>query len=177
MENKTKGLNTFLFKVFAFYVFWFVSENYLSHKFGFYSDLWSYCYHIFLKSILFVSKLGLSTLGYDHVSGYNSLAIVGSYGVIVGNHCVGFGLSYGFGSLIYSYPGPWLKKLWFIPLGVFLILIINSSRVIALCAEVLKNGGFLQMEPHDLFNNLIYIIIFLLWVLWIKFINKNPQSN
>jgi exosortase/archaeosortase family protein len=116
-------------------------------------------------------------LGYDFVSGYNSLAIIGSYGVIIGNHCVGFGLSYGFGALIYSYPGPSTKKLWFIPLGIFIILLINSTRVIALCTEVLKTGSFLKIEPHDLFNNLIYIIIFLLWVLWIKFFNKSPQES
>lgn len=177
MENKIQELNTFLFKVFSFYLFWLVSENYLSHKIGFYSILWTFFYHIFLKLILFVSKVGLAILGYEFVSGYNSLAIIGSYGVIIGNQCVGFGLSYGFGALIFSYPGPWLKKLWFIPLGIFSILIINSTRVIALCTEVLKTGAFLQMEPHDLYNNLIYIIIFVLWVLWIKFINKNPQPN
>ncbi len=177
MDSKTKGLNTFLFKVFAFYLIWIVSENYLSHKLGFYSSLWTFFYHIFLKLVLFTSKTGLSILGYEYVSGYNSLAIIGSYGVIIGNPCVGFGLSYGFGALIVSYPGPWLKKLWFIPLGILIILLINSSRVIALCTEVVKTGGFLQMEPHDLFNNLIYIFIFLLWFLWIKFINKNPQSN
>ena len=176
MDYKTKGINTFLFKVFAFYLFWLISENYLSHKLTFYSSLWTFFYHIFLKSVLGVSKIGLALLGYDFVSGYNSLAIVGSYGVIIGNPCVGFGLSYGFTALIVSYPGPWIKKLWFIPLGVFVILIINSSRVIALTTEVLKTGSFMQMEPHDLFNNLIYVCIFLLWFLWIKVINKNPQD-
>ncbi len=175
MDHKTKSLNTFLFKVFAFYLFWLISENYLSHKLTFYGSLWNFFYHIFLKSVLAVSKIGLSLLGYDFVSGYNSLAIVGSYGVIIGNPCVGFGLSYGFTALIVSYPGSWTKKLWFIPLGVFTILIINSARIIALTAGIFKTGSFMQMESHDLFNNVIYIFIFLLWLIWIKVINKDPQ--
>ncbi len=174
MEAKTRSLNTFLFVIFGFYLFWLISENFLSHKVMFYNTLWTFLYHIFLKLLLISSKIGLSILGYEYVSGYNSLAIVGSYGVIIGNHCVGFGLSYGFAALIISYPGPWIKKLWYVPLGMLAILIINSSRVIALCTDVLKTGGFVKMEAHDLFNNIIYVCIFLLWLIWIKFVNKNP---
>jgi exosortase/archaeosortase family protein len=125
-----------------------------------------------LQIVLIGSKWGLSILGYDYVSGYNSLAILGSYGVIIGNPCVGFGLSYGFASLIGAYPGPIKKKIWFIPLGILLISSINVARVIALTTSVYKTGGFVQMEEHDLFNNIIYIFIFLMWLVWVKLINK-----
>jgi exosortase/archaeosortase family protein len=109
-------------------------------------------------------------MGYETISGYNSLAIVGSYGVIIGNPCVGFGLTYGFSALIISYPGPWKKKLWFIPAGAAFISAINIARVVSLITSSYKIGSFVEMEQHDLFNNLIYIVIFLLWVVWVKFI-------
>ena len=176
MENPIKSLNTFILKVFFFYLFWLLSEYVLSSNFSTYSSIWNSFYHILLQLVLFFSRLELYVLGYDYVSGYNSLAIVGTYGVIIGNNCIGFGLYYAFAALIISYPGPILKKLWFIPTGIFLMILINSFRVIALCTKAINNSGFFQMESHDLFNNIIYILIFLLWFLWIKVINKEPQS-
>ncbi len=176
MDNSLKGLNTFTLKVFFFYFIWVISEHFLSHKISLYFDFWSFFYHCFLKIILALSRLELLILGYDYVSGYNSLAIVGTYGVIIGNNCIGFGLYYAFASLIISYPGPILKKAWFVPTGIFCMILINSFRVVALCTKAINNSGFFQMEQHDLFNNIIYILIFLLWFLWIKVINKEPQS-
>jgi exosortase/archaeosortase family protein len=116
-------------------------------------------------------------LGHEYVSGYNSLAILGTYGVIIGNNCVGVGLYYGFSALIISYPGALINKAWFIPLGVFLIVLINSFRVVALCTNAINPEGYLQMESHDLFNNIIYVVIFLLWNIWIRVINKKSQVN
>ena len=177
MENSVRGLNTFILKVFLFYLFWLLSEHFFSLKFSLYSDLWSFFYHCFLKIVLAFSRLGLLILGYDYVSGYNSLAILGTYGVIIGNNCVGFGLYYAFSALIIAYHGAIRNKLWFIPLGVFFIIIINSLRVVALCTNAINPAGYLQMESHDLFNNIIYIVIFLLWFLWIRVINKTAQIN
>lgn len=170
MESSAKSLNLFLAKIFGFYLFWLVSENFLSHEFAIYSKLWSFFYHIFLQIVHGGSENFLNLQGFETVSGYNSLAIVGSYGVIIGNPCVGFGLTYGFCALIISYPGPWKKKLWFIPAGAAFISAINIARVVTLINTSYNVGGFTKMEQHDLFNNFIYIVIFVLWVVWVKFI-------
>jgi exosortase/archaeosortase family protein len=171
-ESPYKSLNVFLIKIFLLYFIWLVSDGFLVHEVSWFAKFWAYFYHLFLQIILTGSKWGLSLLGYDYVSGYNSLAIIGSYGVIIGNQCVGFGLSYGFASLIGAYPGPLQKKIWFIPLGIIFIGLINVARVLALTTSVYKSGGFVQMEEHDLFNNIIYIFIFLLWLAWVKLLNK-----
>lgn len=170
MDNSAKSLNLFLGKIFGFYLFWLISENFLSHELSIYIKLWAFCYHIFLQIVHGGSELVLNLMGYETISGYNSLAIVGSYGVIIGNPCVGFGLTYGFSALIISYPGPWKKKLWFIPAGAAFISAINIARVVSLITSSYKIGSFVEMEQHDLFNNMIYIVIFLLWVVWVKFI-------
>ena len=170
MDNSAKSLNLFLAKIFGFYLFWLVSENFLSHELVIYNKLWSYFYHIFLQIVHGGSELVLQLQGYETISGYNSLAILGSYGVIIGNPCVGFGLTYGFCALIISYPGPWKQKLWFIPVGAAFISAINIARVVTLITSSYKIGGFVKMEQHDLFNNMIYIVIFVLWVVWVKFI-------
>lgn len=179
VDNSPKAIYNFLWKIFGFYFFWLISDSYLSHELAFYSRLWSFFYHIFLKALQFTSIEVLQIMGYDLVHGYNSLAIVGSYGVIIGNPCVGFGLTYGFVALIISYPGPLKAKLWFIPLGAAVILAVNVARVVSIAKQTYTIGGFVQMEQHDLFNNIIYILIFLLWVVWVQLIvnrhNKKKQ--
>lgn len=177
MDNSSKSINLFLAKIFGFYLFWLVSENFLSHELPIYIELWAFCYHIFLQIVHGGSELVLNLMGYETISGYNSLAIVGSYGVIIGNPCVGFGLTYGFSALIISYPGPWKKKLWFIPAGAAFISVINIARVVSLITSSYKIGSFVEMEQHDLFNNLIYIVIFLLWVVWVKFIVDRKKKS
>ena len=176
MESNAKAINFFLLKIFGFYLFWLVSEYFLSHELAIYGRLWSFFYHILLKTLQWSSIGVLQLMGHELVHGYNSLAIVGSYGVIIGNPCVGLGLSYGFAALIISYPGPLKSKLWFIPVGILLILAINTVRVVLLVKQTFTTGGFVKMEAHDLFNNLIYLVIFLLWVVWVQFIVKrNPK--
>jgi exosortase/archaeosortase family protein len=170
VDSSLKSLNIFLAKIFGFYLFWLASENFLSQEFAFYGKFWAFFYHVFLKIVHSGSEIILQLQGYDTVSGYNSLAIVGSYGVIIGNPCVGFGLIYGFSALIISYPAPWKNKLWFIPAGATFISLVNIARVVVLMTSSYKIGGLVKMEQHDLFNNIIYIVIFLLWVVWVKFI-------
>lgn len=177
METSSKAINLFLIKIFGFYLFWLVSDNFLIYHIDIYKDIWAFNYHIFLKALQWSSIGVLEAMGYELVHGYNSLAILGSYGVIIGNPCVGFGLTYGFASLIIAYPGPLKSKLWFIPLGALLILAINTTRVVFLAKQTFASGTFVQMEAHDLFNNLIYIVIFILWVVWVQFILKKKPAT
>jgi hypothetical protein len=56
---------------------------------------------------------------------------------------------------------------------------VNTARVVSIAKQTYTIGGFVQMEQHDLFNNIIYILIFLLWVVWVQLIvnrhNKKKQ--
>jgi len=116
-------------------------------------------------------------MNYDVVTNYNSIAIVGSYGIVIGNNCVGFGLTYAFAALIISYPGPWKLKLAFIPVGAAFIAIINIIRTVVLTKTALTSGIFERIENHDLFNNIIYVIIFLLWMIWVRIIRKKTREK
>jgi exosortase/archaeosortase family protein len=173
----SKSINIFLAKIFGFFFFWLLSDNWLSHVVAAYHYFWTYFYHILLTVLNFGSTLGLELLGYDVVSNYRSVAILGSYGVVVGNHCVGFGLTYGFVALIVSYPAAWKKKLWFIPLGAVLIMLSNIVRVIVLAISTYEQGGFVELDQHDFFNYVIYALIFILWIVWVRFIVPEKGSK
>jgi len=166
----TKEINRFLLKLFALYFFWLAADNWLTFNSAHFAALWNYGYHIFLTGVRELSILFLSIGGYDIVSDYRSIAIVGSYGIIIGNHCVGFGISYAFASLIISYPGPWRSKLWFIPAGLALIMLCNAGRIAAVTITGFNSGVLMQVEQHDMFNYIIYVLIFLMWFAWVRFI-------
>lgn len=165
-----KTINIFLAKIFGFFFLWLISDNWLSHVSVIYNRIWTFFYHILLQILNDSSAKLLELMGYEVVENYRSVAIVGSYGVVIGNHCVGFGLMFGFFALIFSYPAPWKRKLWFIPMGWFLIMLTNIIRVAALAISTYEKGGFVNLEQHDLFNYMIYGLIFILWVIWIRFV-------
>ena len=155
--------------------FWLISENWLSHVSVFYNHIWIYIYHILLVILLKLSDFVFSLTNYSIIHGYDTISIVGSAGVRIGNPCVGFGLLFGFFALIVSYPAPWKKKLWFIPLGSFLIIFINVIRIVSLTISQYKNGDFMKLEQHDFYNYIAYTLIFILWVVWVKFVV--PESD
>lgn len=171
-----KSINIFLVKIFGFFFIWLISDNWLTHVWIPFNYIWTYFYHILLEILNSSSAWGLEILGYEVVNNYRSVAILGSYGVVIGNHCVGFGLTFGFVALIISYPGPWRKKLWFVPLGVALIMLSNIIRVMTLVISTYKKGGFVDLNQHDFFNYVIYALIFVLWVVWIQIINTNKPA-
>jgi exosortase/archaeosortase family protein len=177
-----RSINIFLAKIFLFFFAWLIADHWLSHDVAWFHYFWTYFYHILLVVLNNVSSWVLELIGYEVVSNYRSVAILGSYGVVVGNHCVGFGLSYGFSALIISYPGPFLKKLWFVPAGIALIMAANITRLVVLAISVNNKGGFVELDQHDFFNYIVYGLIFLMWVLWVQFIvppakNQSKQTS
>jgi exosortase/archaeosortase family protein len=165
-----KTINIFLLRIFGFYFFWFLSDEYFSHNFVLYNKIWSFFYHTLIVGANNTSFFFLNLIGYEVVHNYRSIAIVGSYGVVIGNYCAGFGLMYGCFALFTSYPAKIKRKLWFIPLALLLVYLFNCGRVIFLTLKAYYSPKEIFNEQHDLFNNIIYILVFVLWVIWVKFI-------
>jgi exosortase/archaeosortase family protein len=78
---------------------------------------------------------------------------------------------------MFVYPGPLKKKLWFTPIGIFGILIINSIRISSLAITSSINPNSVDFMHKYVFNVLAYIFIFIMWVLWVGYIGKEePQK-
>jgi len=66
------------------------------------------------------------------------------------------------------FPGPWKKKLWFIPLGIAIIHLTNVLRIVGL-AIVMNNWPWHFNFSHDLiFRPIFYVVIFALWLIWVE---------
>ena len=91
-----------------------------------------------------------------------------NHGVWIGEPCNGvkvFGL---FSLFIMAFPGSWKKKLWFIPLGVFVVHTANAIRIAALTIISAKNPEALDFNHNITFQVIIYGLIFLLWYWWVQ---------
>ncbi|MCX6257635.1 MAG: hypothetical protein NTW49_07050 [Bacteroidia bacterium] len=107
----------------------------------------------------------------------NKFAFDNSTFLMVGSSCSGLKQIYQFIGLMIFYPGPWLKKTWFIPLGAFVIHLTNLFRIIGLSV-------ILQFIPqhwkwlHDwAFRPFFYVVIFSLWVWWAERLSKTGSRQ
>ena len=73
--------------------------------------------------------------------------------------------------IIAFYPGSEKHKLWFIPLGLLLIWVLNVIRISSIIGlfEIYPNNFELF---HELSKYVFYFIIFMFWVFWEEKIRK-----
>ena len=96
------------------------------------------------------------------------LKIEGTGGLFIGDSCNGIPLFALFAIFIIAFPGPWKKKLFFIPAGIFLIHFANIIRIIALAHLQVKSDELVRFNHTYTFTILMYAFIFGMWMLWVK---------
>ncbi len=133
-----------------------------------------------INLVLGTSKFFLDLMGYE--SWINHRLIYGySASLYMDDACLGIGLMFFFAAFIYVLPGSAKNKLWFIPVGIAVIIILNCARVILIFVNLTNNTTYtIPLEIHDLFTYPVLVVTFFMWMIWInKFMNKGkmPQSE
>ncbi|MEN8225083.1 MAG: archaeosortase/exosortase family protein [Bacteroidota bacterium] len=86
----------------------------------------------------------------------------------INDSCSGLKQMLQFALLMMLFTGPWKKKIWFIPIGIFIMHLTNLFRVIGL-AVVMNNWPQYWDFSHDfIFRPVFYIVIFSLWLIWVE---------
>jgi exosortase family protein XrtF len=133
---------------------------------------------IISSSDFFLRAIGYKTFSVLQDQDFQIVGIDGSNGVWVGSNCNAITLFTLFSVFIIAYPGNQKDKLWFIPLGIFAIHVLNLLRVIALVLIANSAPQFLDFNHTYTFTFLIYSFIFSLWIIWVnKFSTKSIQPN
>lgn len=94
---------------------------------------------------------------FTHTTGY-SVQIVWA--------CTGLKQMYIFFCIIAFYRGPWLKKLWYIPLGLLVVHLFNIFRITFIIGIVEQHPDWFHFLHIVAFKYAFYLVIFLMWVLW-----------
>lgn len=111
----------------------------------------------------------LSFLGHTAYQSGWVVGIVDRGGVSVQTPCLGINVCLVFIGLIIAYPHAykWWQTLLFVLAGVFIIQFVNLLRMVAM-VHVVANRYTLPIEHHDLFNIVIYSVIFGLFYWYIN---------
>jgi len=152
--------------------------------------VWYFLYEVIIKPNDFYDKhviaaiatqgkgllefFGYTTYIYDSSSNgfMDFVQIANSPGVIIGSGCDGLVIIALFIIFISLFKGPLKHKLWFLPLGVFLIHCLNVLRVAILSIIVLHNPEWLAFNHDYTFVLITYGFVFLLWMVWVNKLSK-----
>ena len=141
---------------------------------AFYPSLVSDMHYIIIKPQADISAFFLRLFGYEidqdyMVNGCEARLVFAGYGAIcVGSGCSGLELFLLFFGFIFLMKGRLKDKLWFVPLGVLGILVLNIMRIIALSMIYYHKPQYLDFNHKYTFVILVYGAIFGLWVLWVN---------
>jgi exosortase family protein XrtF len=118
-------------------------------------------------------------MGYDIIpqglfgEGIRTAGIDGSHGVWVGDPCNGLTLFALFTGFVLAFPGPVVRKLWFIPVGIITIHILNVLRVTCLAIIQYYTPQYLEFNHTYTFTILVYSYVFVLWYVWAARLSKS----
>ncbi|WP_345160828.1 exosortase X [Pontibacter saemangeumensis] len=110
----------------------------------------------------------LNLIGYNAEAKNVMVQIDGRDTVFVYHACNGMILMALFTGFILSFPGPFRKKLLFIPAGILVINMLNIIRVAALALNAYHYEQTLNFNHKYTFTLIVYAGIFFLWMLWVK---------
>lgn len=170
MTDSTRSVLTFLAKGLAVYGLWYVVYDLWLLPDGRF-DAW------LSKNVASVSGALLSGLGFEATADGRSIFLPGVAGVRIVNGCNGLstiGLFIGF---VVAYPGRMWRRLWFIPLGIFVIYATNVLRVgTMLLVQKYWPVAFDPLHGFGL-TTIFYVVVFGLWVAWTHYGGaERPQS-
>lgn len=79
-----------------------------------------------------------------------------------------------FVAFLVAFTGKIKQYLWFVPVGLIILYISNILRIYLIGMIVLYFPAFVDSAHDYLFPGIIYGTVFILWVIWVKFIvSKN----
>ena len=154
------------------YIWWHGLKGFLLN-FADFRQMEAFLAHqVFLPSAWIVENI----LQYDITTHDNTLFFGNTGYVAVEGSCSGLKQFYQWTVLMILFPGPWKKKLWFIPSGILVIHIVNIIRIVILSIVVVhwpQNWDFI----HEwILRPFFYVVIFVMWVLWVEKIRGKSEK-
>lgn len=170
LKTKESINERFIFSLFG--IIWIIPIFINMHKF---IDLWTISgnFSILLGVIQYMSHYILEFLGHETNIINNCIYLNINY-VCIGYNCLGIGIIISFSVLILLIRSNWINKLIYISIGIIVMIIMNSIRVVYLLLHLYKHQSYeLAMDAHDLSNYFFYVVVFLLflgYILWFQYL-------
>jgi len=156
------------------YLAWYLLYTLVLHP-------WGGLDRLVINNTVDLSEGLLQLLGYETFNDNNptmrTVGIDGTHGLWIGDPCNGLTLFALFTAFLVTFPGPWRHKAWFIPAGIAIIHAANILRIASLCIIVKNAPEWLDFNHTYTFQILMYVVIFLLWMWWVRRYSGLPVSR
>lgn len=120
------------------------------------------------KSVIEGTLVALTIVGYESTSDESVILIDGDPVVLVADACNGLELFALFSGFILAFPGRIKYKLYFIPIGILLIYLINVIRELALALNYKFFQKSFELNHKYTYVFIVYCFVLLLWRFWLK---------
>lgn len=165
--NLNKPLTRFLIKAVVLYLGWHLLWTIWIEPDGTLN-------HYLTYNTAWISSVALNTFG-SHSFTLSPFSELNTYlfsdgipVVLIEHGCNGLILMLLFAGFIVAFPGPWRTKLWFVPMGILSIYLINSLRVIGLAVNHMVSKSSFDFNHKYTFTILVYGAIFYFWMIWVN---------
>jgi exosortase family protein XrtF len=144
--------------------------------------VWDYVYkNVFEKEGILIRQMAehvasvsvgvLNSFGYNtavrSLNGFDTLITLDGQSLVwIDSGCTGLTLMALFAGFIFAYPGPIIKKAWYIPVGILAIYLVNIIRVVALALNHIMSRSSFDFNHKYTYTLVTYLAIFGLWMLW-----------
>ena len=152
----------FLIVGFVLYITWFAIYEWWIHPLKWVDKA-------VIDNTLNISHAILIKLGYvAELNGSRMIRIEGTPGLFIGDTCNGISLFALFTIFIIAFPGNIISKFFFIPIGIFVIHLLNIIRVVILSIIETYSYTWTEFNHTYTFTIIIYAYIFFMWLFWIN---------
>jgi len=163
---KSNAFIRFIISAGSLYLILFLIYQFVVKRYTYYDQ--KFIGFIINSADVFLQTLGYKTFKVLQDRDVQVVGIDGSNGVWVGSNCNAITLFTLFAVFIIAYPGNQKHKLWFVPLGIIAIHLINVLRVVALAMIANSYPQYLNFNHTFTFTFLVYSFIFGLWIVWVN---------
>jgi exosortase family protein XrtF len=91
--------------------------------------------------------------------------------------CNGINVMIVFVAFLAAFGGSLKKLSWFLPAGMVLIHVSNLGRIVLLYFVAVGYHHYFYYVHKYVFTAAIYVIVFVLWILWVKINGKQPEAK
>jgi len=159
LKNHKEKIQLVLGAVLLYGLWHFGYEEYLAKNLGETGLDWN-----FNRAIAWQTAAWFALFGYDiKVTSFqiypHLMYLNGEPIISIDTPCNGIPMLYLFGSFVLVYPGPWKRKLVFIPAGLMVIHGLNLFRIIALSYISIYSSDYFYFNHKYLFQIIVYGLI------------------
>ena len=133
-----------------------------------------------LSDMVYSSSLWFNrnVLGYEIITEpVNTMWFSNGGYITVNESCSGLKQFYQVLVLFILFPGPWKHKLWFIPLGCFIMFLTNVFRIVSLSVVLLWKPEYWQFSHDWILRPFFYVVLFMLWVWWVERFRNTQKTK